>query len=1016
MHIKIYQRQQFFSFITGMILCLCLVPSLLCVQQESEPNNSREEANEMRLGERIEGLFQNSYDADWYKLVISNSGKNIIRIDLSGVPEVGTYIEVYDENGEFLKRADTGYEGDPEGIINFGVTAGVYFITAYGSEENATDKYKLSTQQIGPWEEGQEFEPNDDRDHVNELRLGESIEGLFQNPSDYDWFKLIITESGKNIIRIDLSGVPGVETYFEIRDANGEVIKTADSVYAGDPEEIVNFGVTEGIYYINVSASEMNETDKYRLSTQLIAPWQEGQEFEPNDDRDHANELKDEQEVRGYSNPHQDIDWFTLAVPEPGPAIWIIELSAVPQVDLFLELFDADGNRLKRANITEENDNEMLVRMRVVPGKYYITVNSVGGNTDVTYTLKSAEFTKPPVTPEEISKSLTRALDYLALKQTKDGYWTGMYEGNTGIAGLALMAFVGADCVPKDYKSNITKTVGFIKSQYHPSSDYEPGSQKHALEGGLISRVNSMYSMYEHGIVTLALIEALVELNDSSLEPIIEDAIQLIIRAQNTEHKPKILGGPINEDSPHYGGWRYNPDSTDSDISISGWHILALKAGHMAGLTIPEWSLQKAADFLRACYDKNEQAFTYEVGSGETGCVRAGIGALGLQLCGYADDPLIPPTLRYMLDNPAVWEYEDPGAGFPFYYWYYATRAMLNAGGDDWQIWKSWMCRLLVENQNEDGSWEGAQEETNMTIYTTAIGALMLELCCGHLPVYMRERVPRPGSIEVVFVEDTVKRATKNVELIVDASNSMWGQIQGVSKIAIAKEVLEQIITGLPEEMNVGLRLYGHRYGLNDRRACQDTELNVPIGPVAKDQLIDTVKAIQPKGKTPLVFSVLEAGRDFKDIQSGSIILITDGIESCNGDINSIAPALKESGIELQVHIVGFDIKEEAARKELEAIAKSTDGMYLDAKDSQELLSSLEQTLQIEYEIVDKTGEVNAKGIVGGDAIRLMEGTYTLRVLLEPEPLEKTVTVKPGQRSLLELKRDKDTWILIDKQ
>ncbi len=996
-------------FLSFLLLGLAFLPNLARSQTESEPNNSREEANELRLGESIEGLFQDAYDSDWYKLIISESGKNIIRIDLSGVPEVGTYIEVYNENGELLKRADTGYEGDPEEMVNFGVTEGVYYITAYGSEENATDKYKLSTRLIGPWQQGQEFEPNDDRDHTNELPLGKSIDGLFQNPNDSDWYKLVISESGKNIIRIDLSGVPGVETYFEIYDANGNRMKVADSVYEGEAEEIVNFGVTEGVYYINAYGSEKNDTDKYRLSTQLIGPWQQGQEFEPNDDRDHTNELKVEQVVKGYANPHQDTDWYTVRLPEPGPSIWVIELSAVPQVDLSLELFDADGKKLKQANIGEEGEDEMLVRMKVIPGKYYITVNSSGGNADVSYTLKSAEFTKPPIAPEEISKSLTRALDYLARKQTEEGYWPGMYEGNAGIAGLALMAFIGADCVPKKYSSNITQVINFLKSKYSPSSEYKPGSKDAAYNGGFIQTNNSMY---EHGIATLALIEALVELNDSSLEPIIEDAIQLIIRTQNTEHKPEIIGGPVNSDSPHYGSWRYTPDSTDGDISISGWQILALKAGLMAGFTIPEWSLQKAADFLRTCYDKEEQAFAYKVGSGETGCVRAGIGALGLQLCGYADDPLIPPTLRYMLDNPSVWEFEDPGAGYPFYYWYYATRVMLNSGGDDWRIWKSWMCRLLVEHQNEDGSWEGAQEETNMTIYTTAIGALMLELCCGHLPIYMRERVSRPGSIEVVFVEDKVKRATKNVELIVDASNSMWGQIQGVSKIAIAKEVLEQIITGLPDEMNVGLRLYGHRYGLNDRRACQDTELNVPIGPVDKDQLIATVKEIQPKGKTPLVFSVLEAGKDFKDIESGSIILITDGIESCSGDINSIAPALKESGIELKLHIVGFDIKEAEARAELEAIAKSTGGIYFDAKDSRELLSSLEQTLQIEYEIIDETGEIKAKGIVGGDPIRIMEGTYTLRVLLEPEPLEMTVTVKPGQKSLLKLQKEKDRWTI----
>jgi FKBP-type peptidyl-prolyl cis-trans isomerase len=995
-----------FSFLLMVIL---LLPKIARSQTETEPNNSREEANELHLGESIEGLFQNEYDSDWFKLVISESGKNIIRIDLTGVPGVETYFEIYDEEGEYLKRADRAYSGEPEEMANFGVTEGVYYIKVYGSEKNETDKYRLSTQLIGSWQEGQEFEPNDERDYANELRLGESIEGLFQNPSDYDWYKLVISESGKNIIRLDLSGVPGVETFFGIYDENGERLSIADSVYGGEPEKIVNFGVTEGVYYINVSGSEKNDSDTYRFSTQLIGPWQEGQEFEPNDDLEHANELEFEQVIEGYANPHQDIDWFTITVPEPGPAIWTVELSAVPQVDFHIDLFDADGNRLKQANIAEVGENEMLVRMKVFPGRYYITVNSAGGNTDTPYTLKSAEYAKPPATPDEINESLTRALDYLALKQTGEGYWPGMYEGNAGIAGLALMAFVGADCVPKKYSSNITKAINFLKSKYTSSTDYEPGSKDAAYYGGLIHTGNPMY---EQGIATLALIEAMVELNDPSLEPIIEDALQLIIRAQNTEHKPEILGGPVNADSPHYGGWRYDPDSIDSDISVTGWQILALKAGLMAGLTIPEWSLQKAADFLRACYDKDEQAFTYTVGSRETGCVRAGIGALGLQLCGYADDPLIPPTLRYMQDNPPVWEYEDPGAGFPFYYWYYATRAMLTAGGDDWQIWKRWMCRMLVDHQNEDGSWEGALEETGMTFYTTAIGALMLELCCGHLPIYMRERVPRPGQVEVMFEQGAEKQAATNVELILDASNSMWGQIQGEAKISIAKNVLEQIINGLPDEMNVGLRLYGHRYGLNDRRACQDTELNVPMGPIDKASLIDIIQKIQPKGKTPLVYSVLQAGNDFQNIQTGSIILITDGVESCDGDIDSIAPALKKLGIDLKVHIVGFDIKEAEARTELEAIAKSTEGTYLDAKDSQELLSSLEQTLQIEFEILDDKGQVRAKGLVGGEAIRIMEGAYTLRLLVDPEPFETAITVKPSQKSTLVLTKQKEKWTI----
>ena len=1015
MHIRIYQRLRFLSFITWLILCLCLVPSLLRGQQESEPNDRKEQANEIRLGETVEGFFQQKRDYDWYKLVIDKPGKNIIRIDLSGVPDVDVSLSIYDEAGDQLKSANSARKGNPEAITSLGVIEGTYFITAYGREINDKDPYTLTTQFIGPWEEGQEFEPNDSDKKANEIRLGERVQGLFQAENDTDWYKLVIDRPGRSIIRVDLSGVPGVNSVLNIIDSQGNRMKRSDMQKVGEPEEIINFGVTEGVYYIEIriSGNQKNENESYTLSTVLVGPWEEGWEFESNDDTKKANEIKLDSVIEGHIQPSNDRDYYLITIPEPGMDIFVVELTSSAQANLHLELLDAEGKRIKSSNLGNQGVSEQIVKMKFSPGQYYIYAGSSEVIADVTYSLRAGRPTIPPATEEEVQKALEKALDFLASKQTGAGDFTGRYKKHAGTTGLALMAYIGADCVPKDYTSTISKAVEFIKSQYHPSSGYEQGSKKQALEGGLIGRANPMY---EHGIATLALVETLVDTNELSLEPIIEDAIQMILRAQNTENKPKFLKGPITPDSKHYGGWRYNPDSVDSDLSVSGWPILALKATLNAGFTVPEWSLQKAGEFLGACHDERDGSFGYMGGGRGNSCVRAGIGALCLQLIANKNDPRIPPALRFMQNNPPVWNKEDPGNGYPFYYWYYGTRAMLNEGGEDWRIWKDWMCRLLVDNQSSDGSWEGNQSEKNLPVYTTALGALMLELCCGHRPIYMRERVPRPGQIEVLFEKGAEKQAATNVELILDASNSMWGQIQGVAKITIAKDVLEQIINGLPDAMNVGLRLYGHRYGLNDRRACQDTELNVPIGPVDKAALVDIIKKIQPKGKTPLVHSVLQAGSDFKDIPNGSIILITDGIESCNGDINSIAPALKESGIELKLHIVGFDIKEAEARAELEAIAKSTEGMYLDAKDSQELLSSLEQTLQIEYEIVDKTGEVKAKGIVGGDSVRILEGTYTLRVLLEPEPLEEAVTVKPGQKSRLELKRDKDTWTLIKKR
>lgn len=275
-----------------------------------------------------------------------------------------------------------------------------------------------------------------------------------------------------------------------------------------------------------------------------------------------------------------------------------------------------------------------------------------------------------------------------------------------------------------------------------------------------------------------------------------------------------------------------------------------------------------------------------------------------------------------------------------------------------------------------------------------------------------KKKVREPGFVQVLFEKGAEKETAKYVELILDASRSMWGQIKGKSKISIARQVLGQIVRGLPEKMNVGLRVYGHRYNPKDKRACRDTELMVPIGPLARKKLITTINKIKPKGKTPLVYSVEQAPKDFKNIGKGTVILISDGIESCHGDIHAIGPTLKKSDLDLRVHIVGFGIKEAEARKELEAIAQSTGGKYFDAKDSKGLLSSLKEALRIEYVLLDEGGEAKASGFVGGKPVKVMEGTYTLRLLLEPEPLETEVVIKPKEEVRLVLRKEKDKWTI----
>jgi hypothetical protein len=744
------------------------------------------------------------------------------------------------------------------------------------------------------------------------------------------------------------------------------------------------------------------------LSALVFIPIQAQQaaEKEPNNEKSQANPLTLNQEIQGYAGTEGDEDWYLLTIPEPGVDILVVEVSGVPEVDLRLEVLASGEEESVEMDGKEKDGDETIVRLKQRAGKYLIKVRAADGtNSDTPYTLRAAKSSRTPASPAEVGRALEKALDFLASCQEREGYFE---QDHPGISGLAVMALIGGKCVPKDYSKTIQAGLRYLRSRYSTEPLYEDSAAPPTAWSDADDH------MYTHAIVTLTFIEALVELKEAGLKPMAEAAVKLILQAQNIETKPAALEGPVNTDSEDYGGWRYSPKDTVSDISVTGWQILTLRAAKNSGFAVPDQAFKAAGNYLKTLYDKDKRSFGYTSIGGDS-CARSGMGSLGLQLCGFPEASEVQGARRFMQDHAPVWNVENPGDGYPFYYWYYATRAMLFTGGDDWRVWKDWMCRFLVDHQSEDGSWAGWQkEESYAPVYTTALGAMMLEFCCGYLPAYMPKppKAPEVTSVRVIYEKEAAPETAKNIEIIFDASNSMWGQIAGEAKISIARKVLAQIINGLPDSLSVGLRVYGHRYGLNDPKACTDTELLIPIGPIAKAPLIDMVNKIQLKGKTPLVLSVLEAIKDFEKTANGSVILITDGIESCGGDINSIAPAIKKSGLDLKVNIVGFYITEKEARAELETIAGSTGGIYLDAQNATELLSAVQQTLQVEYLVLDEKGQVVAKGMVGGDAVKLKEGTYTIRVLLSPKPLETQVTVKTGAAMTYTLRKVQDQWTL----
>ena len=158
----------------------------------------------------------------------------------------------------------------------------------------------------------------------------------------------------------------------------------------------------------------------------------------------------------------------------------------------------------------------------------------------------------------------------------------------------------------------------------------------------------------------------------------------------------------------------------------------------------------------------------------------------------------------------------------------------------------------------------------------------------------------------------------------------MWGQIAGKPKIEIARETAAELIKNRPADLEMGFMAYGHRL----KNDCNDIELIVPPGTETTEKLLAALDQLLPKGKTPIFKSVLQAAESLKYTeQAASVILVSDGLETCGGDLSALGKLLAEKGIDFKTHIIGFAMKD-ADTVELRALAKTTGGIYADAGDA----------------------------------------------------------------------------------
>jgi len=180
-----------------------------------------------------------------------------------------------------------------------------------------------------------------------------------------------------------------------------------------------------------------------------------------------------------------------------------------------------------------------------------------------------------------------------------------------------------------------------------------------------------------------------------------------------------------------------------------------------------------------------------------------------------------------------------------------------------------------------------------------------------------------------------------NVMIVLDASGSMAGKMNGQVKMQLAERVVKDLVENMPADMNVGLLVYGAR-SPREKKDCGDIELLQPVGPVDAKGIDAALDKVSPHGMTPIGASLRQAAAALQS-QSGpsTIVLVSDGTETCESDPCAVAKEVKEStGIDVKVHVVGLDVVA-GERGTLECVAKGGGGTYYPVADEKQLRTAL---------------------------------------------------------------------------
>jgi hypothetical protein len=324
----------------------------------------------------------------------------------------------------------------------------------------------------------------------------------------------------------------------------------------------------------------------------------------------------------------------------------------------------------------------------------------------------------------EAQGAIDNGLAYLARTQNDDGsFGIGNQRGNIAVTSLAGLAFMAGGHQPGRgrYGTTVRKAVENILSH----EERDPRGYLHN------PRSNIHGPLYAHGFATLFLAEVHGMIGEKDLRDRVRGtlgrAVDLIVKGQNKQ-----------------GGWRYRPFDGDADISATICQIMALRAAHNAGITVPKETADRCIEYVKRCQDPSSGGFRYQPHGGPPGFARTAAGIVALNSAGVYEGKDIEKALEYLMRF-------KPGGGGAVgagifgnletqvhyhYGHYYAAQATWIAGGRYWKEWyPAIRDELLTNGRRGDGSWFNSQFDPH---YCTAMSLIILQIPNRYLPILQR--------------------------------------------------------------------------------------------------------------------------------------------------------------------------------------------------------------------------------------------------------------------------------------